>query len=230
MKSAASSTSAPTYKFKIGTTGISKDGKPSASIVKTLSFNMEMSTLMQAQALYSIQLAIAKQNKKIPTDASKEIDRFVSADLSYAPNSDGYFAINDMEISIIRKMPVPKIERTAEEQKEEKEQLEEVKTSKYTKFLMPGGKIKNLVYQDSGLIQLYLVPKTNKNSLALTYLNVTLAIDGMAGFSCGEYFNIEGIPEIYNQRGYFQILNVKQGIDETGWKTTIEAGFLIKTE
>jgi hypothetical protein len=230
MKSAASSTSAPTYKFKIGTTGISEDGKPHASIVKNLSFNMEMSTLMQAQALYSIQLAIAKQNKKTNTDASKEIDNFVSADLSYAPNSDGYFAINDMEISIIKKMPVPKTERTAEEQKAEKEQLEEVKTSKYTKFLMPGGKIKNLVYQDSGLIQLYLVPKTNKNSLALSYLNITLGIDGIAGFSCGEYFNIEGIPEIYNQRGYFQILNVKQGIDETGWKTTIEAGFLIKTE
>jgi hypothetical protein len=66
--------------------------------------------------------------------------------------------------------------------------------------------------------------------LALSYLNITLGIDGIAGFSCGEYFNIEGIPEIYNQRGYFQILNVKQGIDETGWKTTIEAGFLIKTE
>ena len=133
MKSAVSSTSAPTYKFKIGTTGISEDGKTSASIVKNLSFNMEMSTLMQAQALYSIQLAIAKQNKKIATDASKEIDNFVSADLSYAPNSDGYFAINDMEISIIKKMPVTKTERTAEEQKQEKEQLEEVKISKYTK-------------------------------------------------------------------------------------------------
>ena len=66
--------------------------------------------------------------------------------------------------------------------------------------------------------------------MALTYLNVTLGIDGMAGFSCGEYFNIEGIPEIYNKNGYFQILNVKQGIDENGWKTTLEAGFLIKTE
>ena len=83
---------------------------------------------MQAQALYSMQLAFAKQNKKTSTGASKEIDKFVSADLSYAPNSNGYFAINDMEISIIRKMPVTNIERTAEEKKEEIKQLEEVKT------------------------------------------------------------------------------------------------------
>jgi hypothetical protein len=183
---------------------------------------MEMSTLMQAQALYSLQLAIAKENKKITTDASTEIDNFVSADLSYAPNADGYFSINDMEISIIRKSPLTSTEKTIEEQKEEKQQLKEVIISKYTKFLL-NGKSKNLVYQDSGLIQLYLVPKTNKNSLALTFLNITLGIDGMAGFSCGEYFNIEGIPEIYNKNGYFQILNVKQGIDENGWKTTIEA-------
>jgi hypothetical protein len=220
----------PTYRFKVGTTGILENGKPYASIVKNFTFNMEMSTLMQAQALYSLQLAIAKQNKKITTDASSEIDDFVSADLSYAKNADGYFSINDMEISIIKDERTPKSpEKTPEQQKEEKEQLEEVKISKYTKFII-NGKVKNLVYQDIGLIQLYLQPKANSKSLALSYLNITLGIEGTAGFSCGEYFNIEGIPEIYNRNGYFQILNVKQGIDESGWKTTIEAGFLIKTE
>jgi hypothetical protein len=34
---------------------------------------MEMSTLMQAQALYSTQLAIANANKKTGTEASKEL-------------------------------------------------------------------------------------------------------------------------------------------------------------
>lgn len=222
------SVTVPPYKFRIGPTITDKDNKVSSSIVRSLTFNMEMSTLMQAQALYSTQLAMAKQNKKVSTDASKEIDNYVSADLSYAKNADGYFSINDMEVSIIKKMPVPKEENT----KTEKEQLEELKeniTSKYTKFLI-GNETKNMVYQDSGLIQLYLLPKTTPNSLALTYLDITLAIDGMSGFSCGEYFQIEGIPEIYNKNGYFQILNVKQGIDENGWKTTIDAGFLLKTE
>jgi hypothetical protein len=66
--------------------------------------------------------------------------------------------------------------------------------------------------------------------MALTYLDISIEIDGMAGFSCGEYFQIEGIPEVYNKNGYFQITNVKQGIDTNGWKTTIEAGYLLKIE
>lgn len=208
------------YRFKIG---------PKESIVKNLTFNMEMSTLMQAQALYSTQLAIAKANNKSNTSASKEIDRYISADLSYAKNADGWFSVNDMEVEIIKALPPTSIEKTAKEIKEEEDKLKEVIQSKYVKFLI-GKETKNLVYQDSGLVQLYLQPKVNKNSLALTYLDISLEIDGLAGFSCGEYFNIEGIPEVYNKNGYFQILNVKQGIDENGWKTTIEAAFLLKTE
>ena len=52
----------------------------------------------------------------------------------------------------------------------------------------------------------------------------------MAGLSCGEYFQIDGIPEIYNQNGIFQTTNVKQGIDDSGWKTTIEAGYRVNIE
>jgi len=210
----------PIYKFKMG---------PKSSIIRNFSFDMQLSTLMQAQALYSTQLAIAKAKNKTNTAASKEIGNYISADLSYAPNADGYFSINDMEISLVDKMPIPTIEKTAEEEKEEVENLKEVIQGKYTKFLI-NGEIKNMVYQDSGLIQLYLLPKANANTLALTFLEITLGIDGLAGFSCGEYFNIEGIPEIYNKNGFFQILNIKQGLDENGWKTTLEAGFLLKNE
>jgi hypothetical protein len=223
------------HRFKIGA---------KESIVKNFSFNMEMSTLMQAQALYSTQLAIAKVNKGTNTDASKEIDNFVSADLSYAKNADGYFSVNDMEVTIVKgglkkeenkKNNQSVTEKKKEEQDktntdgEEKKRLNESIQSKYVKF-RNNEKIQNLIYKDSGLVQLYMVPKTPANSTALTYLDIKLEIDGMAGFSCGEYFQIDGIPEIYNRNGYFQILNVKQGIDENGWKTTIEAGYLLKTE
>ena len=211
------------FRFKIGALN---------SIVKVLTFNMEMSTLMQAQALYSSQLAIAKRNEKVNSDASKEIDYVTSADLSYSTNSDGYFSINDMEVEIITRVPVKKDERTAEQIKADKEKeqkaLDESLQSKYVKFKL-NKEIKNLVYKDSGLVQLYLLPKAPPNSMALTYMDISLEIDGLAGFSCGEYFNIDGIPEVYNKNGYFQITNVKQGIDENGWKTTIEAGYLLKT-
>lgn len=213
-------TKAELYKFKMGAKN---------SIIKNLTFNMEMSTLMQAQALYSTQLAIAKRNKKVAGDATKEIDKYVSADLSYATNADGYFSINDMEVSIIKKLPNNVQPPTPEELSKQKEALQETIKTKFVRFKFPNGE-KNVVYEDQGLIQQYMLPKSTNGSFALTYLDISLEIDGMAGFSCGEYFNIEGIPEIYNKNGYFQILNVKQGIDANGWKTTIDAAFLLKSE
>lgn len=227
------------HRFKIG----SKE-----SIVKNFTFNMEMSTLMQAQALYSTQLAIANANKKTGTEASKEIDGLVSADLSYATNADGYCSVNDMEVSIV-KISNEKVRKQKEEEdkkkdeaqkkkekeevdkeaKEEQKKLNEAYQSKFVKFLIKNNP-ENLIYKDSGLVQLYMMPKTPSGSTALTFLEITLEIDGLAGFSCGEYFQIDGLPEIYNRNGYFQILNVKQGIDENGWKTTIEAGYLLKAE
>lgn len=214
------------FKFKVGAIG---------SIVKTFTFNMEMSTLMQAQALYSSQLAIAKRNDKVNVEGSREIDPVTSADLSYSTNADGYFSINDMEVEIITntKLVIKPDERTPQKIKEdkdkEKKELEASLQSKFIKFSQPNGLPKNMIYKDSSLVQLYLLPKAGKDTMALTYLDISLEIDGLAGFSCGEYFQIEGIPEVYNKNGYFQITNVKQGIDENGWKTTIEAGYLLKT-
>lgn len=230
------------HRFKIGA---------KESIVKNFTFNMEMSTLMQAQALYSTQLAIANANKKTGTEASKEIDGLVSADLSYATNADGYCSVNDMEVSIVKYFNKKREEEASKKQEEDKKRTEaqkkkekeevdkeaaeeqkklnEAYQSKFVKFLI-GKTTQNLIYKDSGLVQLYMMPKTPSGSTALTFLEITLEIDGMAGFSCGEYFQIDGLPEVYNQNGYFQILNVKQGIDENGWKTTIEAGYLLKAE
>jgi hypothetical protein len=252
VKTGTASEKSTIHRFKI-------DAKE--SIVKNFTFNMEMSTLMQAQALYSTQLAIANANKKTGTEASKEIDTLVSADLSYATNADGYFSVNDMEVSIVKKVTEKETKRKKEENdkkeeeakkseaakkarqaeldKEEKDKKEaaekELKSlnesinSKSIKF-RNGKNVQNLIYKDSGLVQLYMMPKTPSGSSALTFLEITLEIDGLAGFSCGEYFQIDGLPEIYNKNGYFQILNVKQGIDENGWKTTIEAAYLLKTE
>ena len=83
-----------------------------------------------------------------------------------------------------------------------------------------------IIYKNASLIQNEIEEQPSETT-ALTYLDVTLGIDGMAGFSCGEYFHIDGVPEIYNREGYFQITNVKHGIDASGWKTTIEAGYRI---
>jgi len=59
-------------------------------------------------------------------------------------------------------------------------------------------------------------------------IDVTIAIDGMSGFATGDYFHIDGVPEVYNENGYFQITSIQQGINSDGWLTTITAGWLRK--
>jgi hypothetical protein len=52
-------------------------------------------------------------------------------------------------------------------------------------------------------------------------------LNGISGFSSGEYFRLAGIPEIYNINGVFQITNVKHSIDVNEWNTEVEAMWLI---
>ena len=229
------------YRFKIGT---------NSSIVKAFEFNMELSTLMQAQALYSTQLAL---NKAINNDNGPDVtpvaqkDDFSSADLSYATNADGYYSINSIEVSLVKEAQAwnkhiadttnttsgsvsDEKKPTADEVKKE---MLEVLESKYVKFKL---KIKDtnpapngFIYLDSSLILKY-VKDNQKNTTALTYLDISFTLDGIAGISCGEYFHIDGIPEVYNKNGYFQVTNVKHSIDDKGWETKVEAGYRIKSE
>lgn len=226
------------FRFKVGALN---------SIVKEFNFNMELSTLMQAQALYASQLAISSTSTNTsPGSAAPEKDPYSHADLSYAKNSDGYYSVNAVEIEIVRDgeewnkviEETANVEKKAPEPKDGEEEIEnlaEVRNKNYVRFkLDPTSKVetpKAYIYTDAGLIQKY-IKKTNEKAgtTALTYLDVTLAIDGMAGISCGEYFHIDGVPEIYNKNGYFQVTNVKQGIDNNGWKTTIEAGYRINAK
>jgi hypothetical protein len=233
------------YRFKV---------KSLNSIVKEFSFNMELSTLMQAQALYASQLALAAASESdsdkksaIETKSSiPEKDPFQHADLSYAKNADGYYSINAIEVqivkdaqewnNIIKEATEQEIEEPPAPPKDGQEEIKnasEVFNKNYIRFKSSESDKagKNFIYTDAGLIQKVVKPRKQKTgTTALTYLKISLVIDGIAGISCGEYFHIHGVPEIYNQNGFFQVENVKQGIDESGWKTTIEAGYRIKAE
>jgi hypothetical protein len=226
------------FRFKVGALN---------SIVKEFSFNMELSTLMQAQALYASQLAISSTTSKTPPGSSApEKDPYAHADLSYAKNSDGYYSVNAVEIEIVRDgeewnkyiEDVANVKKEDPKPKDGEEEIEnplEVRNRNYVRFKEnPNSKTekpKAYIYTDAGLIQKEIAKASEKKgTTALTYLDITLAIDGMAGISCGEYFHIDGVPEIYNKNGYFQVTNVKQGIDANGWKTTIEAGYRINAK
>lgn len=84
-----------------------------------------------------------------------------------------------------------------------------------------------LIYLDSNFIREKInIEKTEKNNASLTSITISFTVDGFSGFRSGYYFLIDGVPEIYNQQGQFQIGNVKHTLDNDGWKTTVEAQYL----
>jgi hypothetical protein len=220
------------YRFKIG---------PSGSIVTEFNFSMELGTLAQAQALYQSQLNLDSimrgEQLTGSNNAQLKDEAYTLFDMSYARNSDGYFSVNEVEKTIViqaainnkAKSTTFNLEPSAKKDTavKEVENLQEVLKKKSIKFNV-GNSQKTLIFLDSGLIKEKIKPE--KKGSALTFLEISLSIEGMAGFSCGEYFQIDGIPETYNRNGIFQITNVKQGLDENGWKTTIEAGYRINVE
>jgi hypothetical protein len=226
------------YRFKIG---------PISGTIKEFNFSMELSELAQSQALYQSQLTLnnimaGKGLAITGSNAQLQTEDYSLFDLSYAKNSDGWFSINEVEKKIVIQSSENtriKTETFGTEQAKptntaakEVQNIEEVVKQKSVKFkIKKSGKdtIKTYIFLDAGVIKSKIGTNDEAGS-ALTYLDISLAIDGMAGLSCGEYFQIDGIPEIYNKNGIFQITNVKQGIDDSGWKTTIEAGYRVNIE
>lgn len=220
------------YRFKID---------PVKSIVHDINFNLEMSNLMQAQALYESQLAILDNTPK----GAKGVGVAFKQDRNYfktigQSNGDNMYSIDWVGSQVIKKAS----EKWQLEEKETKandgstndleqannnKTLESVITGKSKKFeASPPNKEapQTLIYEDYTLVQSYMVEEYPNESSVLTYLECDITIDGLAGFKCGELFNIDGVPEIYNKNGAFQILNIKQSLqDDTGWRTIINAGF-----
>ena len=61
-------------------------------------------------------------------------------------------------------------------------------------------------------------------------MEITIILDGTSGINCGEVFKIDGVPEVYNMNGFFQVTNVKHQIENDGWKSVIEAGYRVSSK
>ena len=220
------------YRFKIGAKG---------SIVKEFTFDMALDVLAQSQALYSTQLAIDSIQKDKTEDTETNASRTYKDAINYrTPTPDGYYSINALEIKLVKdsddwnKILASSGSVTNDVDKgdgeKEKTNMNEVLSQNFVKFKSSKNSktsANNLIYRDAGLIQKE-IGKPSVGTTALTFLEITFAIDGIAGLSAGEYFLIDGVPEMYNQNGYFTITNVKHGLDENGWKTTVVAGYRIE--
>ena len=234
------------YRLNIGASG---------SIIENFEFKLELDNLMQAQALYNSRFILDsnKNGNTNNNFKNKEIvdlrTKYANIDYSYAKNADGYYSLNPIlakevdEVSEINKNNATKstspVTKTKDEQKKadeaakklaEKEfkNTEEALKKNIVRFkINSNGKkesLNNLIYKDSSLIQAK-IPKAQTGTIGLTFLEATITMDGIAGISCGEYFLIDGVPEIYNQKGYFQVLNVKHSIKENRWTTILEIAY-----
>ena len=230
------------YRLNIGASG---------SIIENFEFKLELDNLMQAQALYNSRFILNSNKNK--NDNTKEIvnlrTKYANIDYSYAKNADGYYSLNPIlakevnEVSEINEnnatKSTPAVTKTKAEQvkekaaadklaQKEKENTAEALKKNIVRFKMnSNGKtepLNNLIYKDSSLIQAK-IPKAQTGTIGLTFLEATITMDGIAGISCGEYFLIDGVPEIYNQKGYFQVLNVKHSIKENRWTTILEIAY-----
>jgi hypothetical protein len=165
-------------------------------------------------------------------------------------NADGWYSINNVELIRITETfkkaqaaavagkpqtepPPPKTATT------EAKDFTTIRNGKSINFYLDLKKtgvndITPLIYKDTDLIYnaVYGIfgsdgANTETKKSTLSPIEVSITIDGFSGFSPGQYFHIDGIPEIYNQTGVFQITNIKHNVATDGWNTTIEAGFRI---
>jgi hypothetical protein len=153
---------------------------------------------------------------------------FQSFDNSMMSNADGFFSLNMIDLKALeanftesaKKESVPADEE--EPKPNEAPNYTDIIDSKSIKFKFKDG-IKVLIFTDADIIKKKVsAPKSDIKS-TLSPIEITLTLDGINGFNCGEYFRINGVPEIYNQIGVFQITNTKHSIAPEGWKTTLEA-------
>jgi hypothetical protein len=225
--------SSQTYRFKPTTLN---------SIVKQFSFNFEMSNLIAGRTVFNSGKLIAelKKDKKVLTQ-ELPANAYKSVDNSTFGNADGFYSINNVELKRIEQNWKDAIEDDKDENKNkvkkeegeeattEPENMDDVIKNKSIQFLIDEKVNKNkktLIYQDSTIFQDKITKTINgakKKKPSLSTIDVSITIDGFSGFVPGQYFRIDGIPEIYNKVGVFQITNTKHNISKDGWTTTVEA-------
>jgi hypothetical protein len=213
--------------------------KPSTikSIVKDFSFNFEMSNLVAGRTVFNAQRFLVEALKKVekPKDGTKiplPEDAYKNFDNSLFSNADGYYSINKIDLKALEKNfeDAVNTQQAAEPEKAEANETANVLdiiAQKSIKFKLDKTNIQTLVYTDVDTVKKAIADTNTEEKSTLTPIDITITIDGMSGFSCGEYFKISGIPEIYNEIGVFQITNTKHNVTRDGWTTTLEAGFRI---
>jgi hypothetical protein len=207
------------------------------SIVKDFSFNFEMSNLVAGRTVFNAQRTLIEAYKKTKPEERKKIglpaNAYTEYDSSMFANRDGYYSVNLIDLEALKKTYSDMVDKGTtvpvdDEKPAEAKNITEIIDSKSIKFKVGKDNLALLIYNDLEFIRTQVKSKEANSKSILTPIEVTITISGLSGFSCGEYFHIDGIPEMYNHIGVFQITNTKHTITPEGWETTLEAGFRIK--
>ena len=207
------------------------------STVKDFSFNFEMSNLVAGRTVFNTQKTLIDTYKKLKKEKRVDIglppDVYKNYDNSMFANSDGWMSINLIDLEALKETYKDMFDKGVEIPEDKTDEstaknITEIIDNKVTKFKMAKHDPRVLIYKDNEFIRKQVKSEDTTTKSILTPIEVSLTISGVSGLSSGEYFHIDGIPEIYNHIGVFQITNIKHSINADGWATTIEAGFRIK--
>jgi len=220
------------------------------SIVRNFSYNFQLDNLISSRMIFNSNAGIRKayeQKAKTPTVNTAiplQEESYRSFDYSTFANADGFYSINNVDRRKQQKL-LNTINTTNQSTTTVSGQTQDTTTTKdpqpdFTETIKSNSlfyKVSDktddkkdpvrLVYRNKPLIYNAINDETGPQGAGksiLTNIEISITIDGFSGFRSGECFNIDGIPEIYNQLGVFQITNIKQNVTDTdGWTTTLEA-------
>jgi hypothetical protein len=86
-----------------------------------------------------------------------------------------------------------------------------------------------VVVKDAGIVKnLYFPESGGKASDVLLPTKLTFTTLGVGGFVIGKSVKINGIPWLTPDKGYWQITDITQKIDETKWEIDVELRFRVK--
>jgi hypothetical protein len=213
----------PAYRFRPTTI---------SSIVKEFTYDFNMSENVAGRTLFNSYAYIA-QTKAGKNPENEQLlgiqkDAYESVDFYTTQNADGWYSLNYVDVKSVERQQAKAqnnsgLQQSNETKSKTQEDVSKVIEASSKKFKTTNG-TKILVFQNEKVVSKYVAKSFyEKNKSLLTPIEISITIDGISGISCGEYFKCDGVPEIHNVIGAFQIENVKHSVSPDGWYTTLDA-------
>lgn len=213
----------PAYRFRPTTI---------SSIVKEFTYDFNMSENVAGRTLFNSYAYIAQTKAGKNPDNEQLLgiqkDAYESIDFYRTQNADGWYSLNYVDIKSVEKQQAKAqnnngLEQSTGTKSKTQEDVSKVIDASSKKFKTNNG-TKILIFQNEKVVSKYVAKSFyEKNKSLLTPIEISITIDGISGISCGEYFKCDGVPEIHNVIGAFQIENVKHSVTPDGWYTTLDA-------